>query len=307
MSNNDFEKAVAAKLTTDTESPAANDAPETTPVEPGTPGTPDAATPEAEAKPADQPAELLAGKYESAEELERAYEELRTKFNERDAEIGELRGLREEFETLRGRMDAPKHDYDTLIDEDPASATQLAYQSGDAYHLQAALAAWKEQDPFGAAVWYSGVRSQAEIAAITTHYESRLSIHDASAQQTELAGAMAAFAQANPDLEEIAPAMVAIAEESPQIMALMQSPDPKAKLEVFDFLATKARARLGVVPPAPAPAAIDDETAATKKAGALLSGGGGAAVRALPDEDTTDAAVELKQTFREHFGLTPLT
>lgn len=302
MSTHAFEEAVAAKLSGDDTTAEQTDAPatETTPAAGG-----ESTTPVEEQTTATETdtEKLLAGKYESPEALERAYQELQSKFNERDGEIGEVRRLREELDSLRGRVDAPQHDYDALISANPAAAAQLAYEAGDAYHLNGALEAWKDEDPFAAAVWYSNTRNEARMAQLAQSYEERLSVHDQGAARADLSSAMSEFAKVNPDLEAIAPTMVEIAEASPNVLALMQSDDLATKLEVFDFLAVKARARLGVAATPVAPA--DEENTKAKQDAALLSGTS-SATHTAPETPASDEAREIKGAFREHFGLPPL-
>lgn len=313
MSTNEFESAVAAKLLGEheTDTPAVEET-ETPPAVDET-TAPAAATEPPAAAVTDEEKQLLAGKYESPEELERGYQELRRHLSEQGAELVELRRLRAEFDQLRGQVEAPKHDYDALIEDDPASAAQLAYDAGDAYHLQGAINAWKAEDPFAAAVWVSRTANQAELARVTQHYEARLGVHDASAEQEQLSGTLATFAQTNPDVQQIAPKMLEVAEElqaeNSPMLEMLKNGDPRTKVRVFDYLAKEARARLGVATPVPTPAtaAVDESATATAAAAALAAGGGGPVpTRTAAAAPAAEGAAELKKAFREHFGLTPL-
>jgi hypothetical protein len=131
-----------------------------------------------------------------------------------------------------------------MIESDPATATALAYQNGDATTVAAALEAWKELDPFSAAVWVNDVKNAQLQQQIDERLQSATGpLHQRAANQ-QFEETLANFARLNPDVDQYLGTMQEVASESPMILGLLKSDaTPEAITEVFDFLYSKARAR----------------------------------------------------------------
>ncbi len=114
--------------------------------------------PPVEEPPAEPEPPLLAGKYKTVEELERAYTEAQTAIGRQGNELSELRTLKTEFQALRDQLTQPASQYDAgtiqeFLDTNPAqipAVAQQALNTGDTLTYQAAMRAWGEHDSVGA-------------------------------------------------------------------------------------------------------------------------------------------------------------
>lgn len=191
---------------------------------------------------------LYAGKYRTPEELEAAHQELQSVLGRQGQELGDLRSLIEE-RTRPPQQPAPAADsLQEQLYENPHQiipVLQQAHQaalSGDANAAtvrDVALATLRELN--GAeAEKYSRWVVQTELAA----QQQQVSLAETQ-RQTTWNQAAEAFAQTHPDINQLAPQMAELVERSPHIVGLLQSQDPSVRLEVLDYLYTKAKAAAG--------------------------------------------------------------
>lgn len=164
------------------------------------------------------------------------------------SELGDLRKQFEQFQTAQQQAQSRPHldqsAFAQLIEDDPAQATAIAYQTGDAAATSTALRVWKEEDPFSASQW---VTAQ-QIAELRNDYDQRLQTATAPLQQRAagqvIEEALTAFAQEHSDLDQYLGTMYEIAPESPLVLEILKKQDdPKAIKEVYDYLYHKARGR----------------------------------------------------------------
>lgn len=203
-----------------------------------------------------EPAPLL-GKFKSAEELAVAYTELERHLGDQRRELGQRRQSEEELAArlaaIEGHIATPRQQITgDMIDRDPAAATQLAYEQGDQAALATAFAAWKDEDPAGAAVWAATETAAQREQALRAEYEARLAQVEqriAPAEQADLdrqyQGAFAQFARQHPDVEKFIPAMAQIAEANPTMQALIESGSPAQAADTFATLYKLAKYEQG--------------------------------------------------------------
>lgn len=125
---------------------------------------------EAEA-PETEEVRLLAGKYRSVEDLERAHSEAQAIIDRQGNELGELRrSFEDRFSQLEQRANTRQITPD-LISDDPAAATQIAFEQQDQYTMARAFEAWREEDPFAAAAWAITKQTEQREAALRAEIE----------------------------------------------------------------------------------------------------------------------------------------
>jgi hypothetical protein len=161
-------------------------------------------------------------------------------------EVGELR---RQLEEVQRTLQKPRYDSSALaqlIEDDPGKATALAYQAGDTATTAAALEAWKDADPFAAALWVTN-QQQAEYAR---QIEERLTTATQPLQERvadqDYKDALTDFARKHPDVDQYLETMGEIAKETPHIIKMLaEDPSVEIKVEAYDYLYTKARGRVG--------------------------------------------------------------
>ena len=200
---------------------------------------------------------LLAGNFKTTEELERAYEELRSLNGRQSQELGELRKtFEEQFAQINQRLETPTAPpvqiTADLIESNPAYAAQLAYEQNNGVAFQAAFEQWKEEQPFEAAAWAATKHNEEQLAALRAEQEQRY--RELQAQVAPAAENVAAsqvtslIAQAEattPGLSEfVASDKVApLAQEFPEVAAALLSGTPKQKFESLRALHLIAKGR----------------------------------------------------------------
>lgn len=232
--------------------PAAPEAPaaaEETPAEPVT-AEPQAETPEQIEE------KLLAGKYKTPDELERAYIELHQLHGRTSQEVGELRqAVQQLAENVNQPPQAPPVQVTSdLIEANPAYAAQMAYDQDNGPAFQAAFEAWKELDPTTAAVWAAGKQAEEREAEIRKAYDERIAKLETSfqpvadtAQATEAGKLAAARADQLPGLAEFitdTPTVSQLANEFPDEAQLILSGSPDQKVRAFEKLFLIHRGRV---------------------------------------------------------------
>lgn len=200
--------------------------------------------PEVEVEP-DTP--LLAGKYKTTEELERAYLEAQTAIGRQGNELSELRGLRDEFTQLRDQLQAPaapQYDPGTLaefFDNNPQqipAVAQQALDAGDQLLYQQSLKAWSDHDPIGA----SDFHMRQLLAAEREQLRAEIAPMREATQKTEIASQFAdaytAQKQAHEDFDQVMSSLTqAQIDGFPRtVIAALQSGDQQTKQEVLETL-----------------------------------------------------------------------
>jgi hypothetical protein len=235
--------------------PAEEQPPETEPQDEGRPRDehgrflPKEGEPEPEAEQTVEQ-QLLAGRFKSQEELEKGYLELDREMGARNERWQELKQLQQEFGDYRQEQQqyqqqqpmlaAAPQMLQNLIDEgEYVQAANVAAQLPDqGLAYQQVVNAWRQVDP-NSANMYELVQQQRWEA-----YQAQQQTSGLVAQQS-MSQAMETFSRGKTDLEAVAPDMLKVAEESPRILQLLQDPDPQIRVEILDYLYTKAKDRVG--------------------------------------------------------------
>jgi hypothetical protein len=185
---------------------------------------------------------LLAGKYKTTEDLERAYTELQSLHGRSSQELGELRRAMEERLDALQQGQQPQYDYEGLIDEDPAYAVQLAYQQRDEAAFRRAWEAWEEMSPGTPTAWWEATQAREEYRQLAQYVQQGMQPVQQMQAQTEWDQTAAEFAKQHPAADNAAvyTEMQRQAEQYPHMLTVLQTGAPEARLEVLDFLYTKA-------------------------------------------------------------------
>lgn len=190
---------------------------------------------------------LLAGKYKDTDALEQGYEELRQQFNARDAEVSELRALREQFDQFREELsprETPQYDPSSLDDfltTNPHQIPVLAQQAIDAndgYLYQRALAAWGEIDQIGAMDFHARKVSEANMAQLREELAPTLQGVQRMNTNNEFAAAYETAAQKHDDFT---PVMNSITQTTldgfpKEVLGILQTGDTASKERVLETL-----------------------------------------------------------------------
>lgn len=204
----------------------------------------------AKAEPDDaaEEARLLAGRYKSVDELERALLEKEAFIQRQTLEVGEKRKLEERLAQIeQGLQTAQSRPNVTvtadLIEQNPGYAAEVAYQSNDEATLRAAFDAWKDEDPAAAASWVASKqieRVQQQYEQKFQDLESRLAPLAVSDADREFNRQLRDFeAQHGPiaDLAARAEQLNLPSETTQTFATLLDSGTPEQKIGVFKTLA----------------------------------------------------------------------
>lgn len=276
----------------------------------------DTSTEQVEEPQAEAPAP---GVVQSAEELQAEVARLQEQLTAKESMIGrqstDVGELRKELDALRAQINsaptpatpAPPQTVITqdMIDNNPAYATQLAYEQNNGQALAIALEAWKEEDPFAAASWRNDrllEKQQAEFDARLAEVRGEVAQVrkplEQNEEQAQWSNAFLEMTKSYPDflqvdestgktnaqrlLEEVAPQYPAIAE-------LIANGDVNAKVQGLSLLYDKGK--LGN------PAQLADElknAAETAAAEAAATRAAAAAVNGQPNAGNT-STVEMTE------------
>jgi hypothetical protein len=155
---------------------------------------------------------LIAGQYKTVEEAERALLEKQALIDRQGNELGEWRQYVQQLTEAQQRQAQAPQDWESLIDENPARAAQLAYQHGHPQAYRAAMEAWEELSPGTPAVWVQNVQLQAQMAQTADHQNQQ--------QWTE---AMRQFGAEHPGFNEITDdELMAAVDRNPAFAELMR-------------------------------------------------------------------------------------
>jgi hypothetical protein len=190
---------------------------------------------------------LLAGKYETTEQLEKAYAEAQRKLGEQGSELGDLRSLRDEFAQLREEIvkpDAPSYDpgsIDEYLVDNPQEIPALAQQAidaGDGHLYQRALAAWTDLDAVGAMDFHARKVSEANMAQLREEMKPALKQVEKVATANQFAAAYETASAKHDDFHQV---MNAITDETiagfpKTVLSALQTGDQASKQEVLETL-----------------------------------------------------------------------
>lgn len=201
--------------------------------------------PEGEETAAQEAERLYAGRYRSVEELERAVQEKEQFIARQGTELGELRKLSETLEQLPAHLQEavkprPSYDWETLIEDNPAQAAQLALAEGNQFALQRAVEAWDEVAPGAPMVWAQNQQLQQQMQQLQEANQQAVQPLEERFARQQAEQAYASFAQSHPDIDALTPLMLQIAQETPQLQAWLQG-SADEQLLVLDHLYLKAK------------------------------------------------------------------
>lgn len=190
---------------------------------------------------------LLAGKYKTTEDLEKAYTEMQTVLGRQGAEVAELRGLRDEFVALREQIAAPQTpqydpgSVDEFFAENPAeipAAAQQAIDNGDGYLYDRAIKAWAEHDPVGANDFHTRKLIEADRAQREQELAPLRQQHERAQTTNQF---VAAYEQATSKHDDFAQVMNSITDETisgfpVEVLSVLQTGDQASKERVLETL-----------------------------------------------------------------------
>jgi hypothetical protein len=201
--------------------------------------------PVVEENPADT---LLAGKYKSVEDLERAYAELQQLNARQGSELGELRSAYDQrFAEIEQRVNTPQQQHrqitPDLIETNPGAATQLAYEQGDTVTLAAAYEQWSMENPAAASAWVSEQRANEREQQIRSEYDAKISALEqrfapiqAQNAEAELARGVQSLPQEAQTFLADAATVQALASEFPTIGKTIVEGAPSERIEAIRAL-----------------------------------------------------------------------
>lgn len=197
---------------------------------------------------------LFAGKYKSADELERAYQELQQKLGDQGAELGELRNLRREIEELRNDLyeDGDPDDFsDFAIVDSRHSATintlleQERYVEAAAVALRAdpseneyrrVMEQWVEVQPFAAMDFSTRYQTAKVERDLRAELAGTQAVHHRQAAQDAFKGAWKSVSDEHPDLGDYAEEMLEAAKMAPSVARVLEQGTPQAMKQTIEAL-----------------------------------------------------------------------
>lgn len=215
------------------------------------PDTPDI-TPEPEPEPVaaetEETEQLLAGKYKDVGALEAAYLEAQAALGRQGSELGQLRKLEQEMQSLRESLPAQPQQaaydsgsLDEYLAQNPQQIPAFAEQAiatGDGYAYQRALAAWGEYDSVGAMDFHARKVSEANMSQLRE--ELAPVVAGVQRQQTtnEMALAYETMAQNHTDFNTV---MNGVSQATldgfpPEVLQALQTGDQASKERVLETL-----------------------------------------------------------------------
>ncbi len=164
---------------------------------------------------------------------------------------GELGQLRQQLEALQSQVQRnaePAIDYDTLLEENPARATMLAWERGDNYAYQQAVQQWEAVSPGSPAIWAQNLQLQQQLGELSTRLEATTTPLKQQAATQGFANAYSELAAELPDMEQLGPEMgKALGSLGPAtqkaILSTLEEGTPDSQKEVLTTLYHIARGR----------------------------------------------------------------
>jgi hypothetical protein len=153
-------------------------------------------------------------------------------------ELGELRKLQEQ--ALEHASRPQVSDWDSLIDDDPARAAQIALQAGDNYRYQQAREAWNDVAPGAPEVFEQNLRLQKQMADLEQRFTQTAEPLAAQQKTQQVATAYSAIREQYPDFDKFEDAMAEVVETRPlvkrNLAAALQSGDANEQYAVLEDL-----------------------------------------------------------------------
>src|SRR5262245_37116241 len=153
---------------------------------------------------AQEPEELIGGKFRSQDDLLRAYQELESQRGDMARQMRDLRALEDKISGLQQRFDAPAPPEITQdqIDANPAYATQLAWETGNVQAMNTALAAWVEDDMPTALMWVQNQAFAHAVEQLRQELLAKIEPMQQAAQGNTLARAFGSVRARHPDIDQ---------------------------------------------------------------------------------------------------------
>ena len=245
-------------------------------------------------------------------ELEAQLAEREARIAEQQTFIGrqttEVGDVRREIDELRQRLEAPAQPQapqvpitQELIDENPAYATQLAFEQKNEQALQLAYENWKLDDPATAGVWLAERRfeqrlaerdaaHQQELEQLKTAIQPAQERHQQEADQAVWAQAFDLTRQAHPDFVEHAERILTdVAPQYPHLVTILADGEPAARAEALKVLyQIDAASRLN-------PAAVKEQLESEAAAAAQEAAASAAAAAVVAGQTTTSANTPARE------------
>jgi hypothetical protein len=130
-------------------------------------------------------------------------------------ELGELRKLQEQ--TLEHAQRPQVSDWDSLIEENPAQAAQLALQNGDNYRYQQAREAWNDLAPGAPEVFEQNLRLQRQMQELEQRFQQTTAPIAERQSKEQIANAYVQIQAKYPDFDKFEDAMAEVVETRPLI------------------------------------------------------------------------------------------
>lgn len=165
-------------------------------------------------------------------------------------ELGELRAQQAQMEQYlqmqqmaqaQAQRSSYPTDWETLIDEDPAAATKLAYEQGNETAYQAAAQAWEELSPGTPRVWYDNEQMKGALGQLAQVQQQQQS----QEQRWQMAQRADELVRQYPDLPNALEEMSQIAPKFPYELRALVNGTPQEALAATESLYLKARALKG--------------------------------------------------------------
>jgi hypothetical protein len=193
---------------------------------------------------AEDPVQALLAKYGGDERkaLEAALQ-AQELIGRQSQELGAARQAMQEWQAYYNQQQAQQHaqsqyqgldGWEDIIDENPAYATQLAYQQGNAAAYQKAAQAWEEVSPGAAQNWYDNQQIKATIVSASQQQEY------ARNEQIGMEAVNRVVAR-HPDLPDMVDRMVEIAPQYPHELMALASGNLNVAAPAIESLYLKAR------------------------------------------------------------------
>jgi len=250
--------------------------------------------------------------------------EAQTLIGRQSSEVGEVRAQLAEMQALLEQQVAyqqqpqqpqqmmlPPGYLDQMMQQDPKSAAQAAYQYGDYDAMARAVELWKDpevgDDPFGAAVFVTSIQNnlamqqmQQQLAAAQQYTNGYSPQQQEEPLETEVQRVM----DKHPDIEQYIPAIQQIANENPVFLQALQYGSSKERAAALESLTQLAKSRQGAANSSEAIARVQvrvraENEDAKRKAAVVSAGRRGA--QAEPDN-----VEQWKRAFRAKTGLPDL-
>lgn len=248
----------------------------------------------------DEDVQSFLGKYDG--DLNKALRgavELQKMAGRQGSELGELRKMQADLESLRSevqrRQEAPQvapkpmPDYRGMIEEDPRDAAITAYDNGHWDAMGAALQAWASDDPVEARLFAMNVKHEADLmeqrALAEQAQRARADTTNVTLQQ-EFVKRVADVASRHPDLESMMGEIAKVSQERPLLREVLETGSPADRAAALEDLYLIAKSRTVASDTSEAvrqvQVRVSDEAREARAAAAVVAGSGSSAATDQP-------------------------